>query len=409
MTRRRPGRTALRTGFSLLVAGAVLATGLPAQAAPRVPGGLPADVDAFPRYQAPTTCQSPQPGTLALAQLIRDAYGRQTIGTARDCPASGVPVSEHSDGRAVDWMLESTNPAQAALAEEFLTWLLATDANGNVAANARRLGVMYVIWNKQVWKTYNAAAGWQPYTGPDPHTNHIHLSLTFSGAARETSWWTGTTDPLRGHWIALGAERSVLGGDVGGRRTTAAGGVARKDYHYGTVYSSPTTPVREVHGGIRARFDRIGGVGTLGVPLTDELRTPRRTGAYNHFQHGSIYSSPATGSFEVRGAIRDRWAQLGWENGLGFPVSGDTRTPTKPGYYTHFEGGSVYWSPATGAHAVRGALRDAWARQGWENGRLGFPTRDEYPVPGGLRVDFQGGSITWDAARRTTSTSYTGN
>ncbi len=63
-------------------------------------------------------------------------------------------------------MLEATNPAQAALAGEFLTWLLATDSSGNVAANARRLGVMYVIWNRQVWKTYNAAAGWQPYTGP---------------------------------------------------------------------------------------------------------------------------------------------------------------------------------------------------------------------------------------------------
>ncbi|WP_432542490.1 LGFP repeat-containing protein [Kineococcus sp. SYSU DK002] len=399
MTRRPRWRTLLA---ATAAAGALLAGTTAAAAAPRTPAGLPAEAEPLAaRYQPPTTCGAPQPGTLAVAQLIRDAYGRQTIGTARDCPATGVPVSEHSDGRALDWMLNAADPAQAALAREFLTWLLADDARA-----ARRLGVMYVIWDRQVWKAYAPSAGWQPYTGPNPHTDHVHLSLTFSGAARETSWWTGTTDPLRGHWIALGAERSVLGGDVGGARTTNSAGVARKDFHYGSVYSSPTTPVREVHGAIRGRFDALGGVGTLGVPLTDELRTPRRPGAYNHFQHGSVYWSPATGAHAVRGAIRDRWAALGWENGIGFPTTGDTRTPVAPGYYTHFEGGSVYWSPATGAHAVRGAIRDAWARQGWENGRLGFPTTDEFSVPGGLRLEFQGGSITWDAARRTTSTTY---
>ncbi|PRY12571.1 LGFP repeat-containing protein [Kineococcus rhizosphaerae] len=383
-----------------LIAGLLAGAGS-AQAAPGKPPGLPADVDAYAaRYQAPITCGAPQAGTLALARLLREAYGKQTVGTARDCPASGVPVSEHSDGRAVDWMLDSANPAQAAVANEFLTWLLADDAT-----NARRLGVMYVIWNRQVWKAYDRTAGWQPYTGPNPHTDHVHVSLTFSGAAGETSWWTGTTDPLKGHWLALGGARSVLGGDLGAARTVSKSGVSRKDYHYGTVYSSPTTPVREVHGGIRARFDALGGVAVLGVPLTDETRTPRRPGAYSHFQFGSIYSSPATGSHDVRGAIRDRWAALGWENGLGFPTTNDTRTPRRAGYYTHFEGGSVYWSPATGAHAVRGALRDAWAGQGWENGPLGFPVAEERAVPGGLQLDFQGGSITWDAKRRTTSIS----
>ncbi|WP_328294896.1 hypothetical protein OG218_19600 [Kineococcus sp. NBC_00420] len=377
-----------------------------ASAAPRTPAGVPADVDALPaRYQAPISCAAPRPGTLALAQLIRDTYGKQTVGTSRDCPANGVPVSEHSDGRALDWALDAADPAQAALAQEFTTWLLAPDEQGNTAVNARRLGVMYVIWNRSVWKAYDPAAGWQPYTGPDPHTSHVHLSLTFSGAARETSWWSGTADPLTGHWIALGGDRSVLGADVGGRRTTSATGVQRRDYRYGSVYSSPTTPVREVHGAIAGRFTSLGATSALGAPLTDEQRTPQRAGAYNHFQGGSIYWSPATGAHEVRGAVRDRWAALGWETGLGFPTTGDQRTPTRPGTYTHFEGGSVYWSPSTGAHAVRGAFRDAWAASGWENGPLGFPVGEEHPLPGGLRLDFQGGYLVWDAVRRSTSIS----
>ena len=45
--------------------------------------------------------------------------------------------------------------------------------------NADRLGVLYVIWFKQIWLPGN---GWQPYThgNGEPnsdHTNHVHLSV----------------------------------------------------------------------------------------------------------------------------------------------------------------------------------------------------------------------------------------
>jgi len=390
------------------VAGLAAAVALPllaapaAQAAtlPRPPANLPAAVDAFAAYQPPVSCRAPQPGTLALRRLLLDTYGQQTIGTARACPADGVPVSEHSEGRALDWMLSAADPVQKARADEFLAWLLAPDAAGNPAANARRLGVMYVIFDAQVWKAYRPAAGWQPYAGAEDHTDHIHLSLTPAGAAGETSWWTGTADPLQGHWIRLGGNSSVLGPAVG-TVTTLASGSRCRTYRYGSVCGSATVPAREVHGAISGAWAAAGGVGGLGLPLTDETPTPRATGAFNHFQGGSVYWSPATGAHLVRGGIRDRWAALGWERGLGFPVTDDTPTPARTGWFTHFQGGSVYWSPATGAHAVRGAIRDRWAALGWERGWLGYPTSEERAVPGGLQLDFQGGWITYDTARRT--------
>jgi len=400
-TSRRTRLTALVAGLAATVAAPLLtAPAAQAEVLPRPPANLPADVDAFAAYQGPTSCQAPQPGTLALRQLLLDTYGRQTIGSARACPANGVPVSEHSEGRALDWMLSAADPAQKATADAFLAWLLAPDAAGNAAANARRLGVMYVIFNAQVWKAYRPGAGWQPYTGAEDHTDHIHLSLTPAGAARETSWWTGTADPLEGHWIRLGGERSVLGGPVSGPRTLAGGSRCRS-YRNGSVCGSPTVPAREVHGAISGAFNVAGGPGGLGLPLTDELATPGRTGAYNHFQGGSVYWSPATGAHVVRGGIRERWASLGWERGLGFPTTDDAPTPGRTGYYTHFQGGSVYFSPATGSHAVRGAIRDRWAALGWEKGWLGYPAGEEHAVPGGLQLDFQGGWITYDTARRT--------
>ncbi len=90
--------------------------------------------------------------------------------------------------------------------------------------------------------------------------------------------------------------------------------------------------------------------------------------------------------------------RLGWQSSaLGYPVTDELVTPGGVGRYNHFQTGSIYWTPATGAREVRGAIRDRWASTGWERGALGYPTSDEYGVPGGRRSDFQRGSIIWDA------------
>src|SRR3954452_5714603 len=56
---------------------------------------------------------------------------------------------------------------------------------------ARRYGIMYMIFNHKIWGSYNAAAGWRDYTGPNPHTDHIHVSFGWPGALEQTSYWTG--------------------------------------------------------------------------------------------------------------------------------------------------------------------------------------------------------------------------
>jgi hypothetical protein len=39
-----------------------------------------------------------------------------------------------------------------------------------------------------------------------------------------------------------------------------------------------------------------------------------------------------------------------------------------------------------------------YAEVGYENGPLGYPTSDEFDIPGGTRLDFQGGFIEWSPA-----------
>ena len=152
------------------------------------------------------------------------------------------------------------------------------------------------------------------------------------------------------------------------------------------------------------KYAALGGPGGfLGHPVDEgagsaEMPTADGRGRVRDFQGGSIYWSPTTGAFEVHGLIRVKWAQLGGERGfLGFPLTDELGTPDGIGRFNHFEGGSIYWTPETGAHEVHGAIRDRWQSMGWETSFLRYPTSDERtPSSGhGRFSEFQGGSIHW--------------
>ncbi len=151
---------------------------------------LPAALDVAVPYQGQTICDPrPRPGTLAFAQLMVGYYHMgSTDLIGRTC---GTDTSEHYDGRAWDWMLNVSNPDQEAVAQSVLTWLTAPDSQGRAGAMARRFGIMYIIHNRKMWRAYDTARGWADYTGSSPHTDHIHFSFTYDGAAKRTSWWTG--------------------------------------------------------------------------------------------------------------------------------------------------------------------------------------------------------------------------
>lgn len=177
-----------------------------------------------------------------------------------------------------------------------------------------------------------------------------------------------------------------------------------------TVYIAPATGRHLVCGAIFNRYAALGQTGgVLGFPTTDELTTPDGVGRYNHFSNngavGSIYWTPNTGAWEVYGAIRGRWAALGYERFLGYPTTGEMSTPDGIGRYNHFAKAdgpaSVYSTPGTGAVEVYGSIRALWASLGYERSCLGYPTRPEYPVSGGVQTDFQYGTITAGAAGAT--------
>ncbi|GAA4939937.1 LGFP repeat-containing protein [Actinomycetospora succinea] len=156
--------------------------------------------------------------------------------------------------------------------------------------------------------------------------------------------------PIRQKWLAL---RSVLAEpSVVESPTARSARVTRFSGANGAVYWSSATGAWAVYGTIGTRYDALGAAGSvLGLPRTDEKATPDGRGRYNQFQSGSIYWSPSTGAWPVRGPILTRWGQLGYErSSLGYP-KGDQRAVTG-GQRQDFERGYLRLNTATGAVTV---------------------------------------------------------
>ena len=189
---------------------------------------------------------------------------------------------------------------------------------------------------------------------------------------------------------------------VGGVEFGAGDGFYRL-YQNGAIYWKPQLGAFWVHGAIYFKYKELGGeAGFLGYPVTDETAAPDSIGRFNHFERGSIYWSPTTGAHEIHGAIRDKWASLGWEAFVsGYPTSDETDTPDGVGRCSRFERGVIYWTPDNGAWEVHGAILDKWLALGGIASYLGYPTSDEGPWndTAGRVSRFQRGKIAWTSPR----------
>ncbi|MBW8826529.1 MAG: hypothetical protein JF603_09300 [Acidobacteria bacterium] len=198
---------------------------------PRTDVAFGGSIEAFAAYEPQRTCDaSAKPGTLALRNLLLGQYdASSSLGIVRGCSVGGR--SEHKEGRAFDWRVRVNNPVQKAEAGNFIGRLLATDAYGNEAALARRMGIMYVIWNRQIWSAYRAADGWRPYSGVSAHTDHVHISMSWAGALGRTSYWTGVVNQNLPQVAAATVSRSTKSlattNVVARKKTTSAADAAK--------------------------------------------------------------------------------------------------------------------------------------------------------------------------------------
>ncbi|WP_088977194.1 coiled-coil domain-containing protein [Micromonospora coxensis] len=114
----------------------------------------------------PTTSGCVTPRTLHAYKEVRRAGFKRFAG----CYRPGGPW-EHPKGKACDWSLQNSG---------FAPWhnndtrMYGNNLTAFLIRNADRLGIYYVIWNRQIWFP---ATGWKSYSGPSNHTDHVHMSL----------------------------------------------------------------------------------------------------------------------------------------------------------------------------------------------------------------------------------------
>lgn len=164
----------------------------------------------------------------------------------------------------------------------------------------------------------------------------------------------------------------------------------------------------QVCGAIKDKYNQLGGPNSfLLFPKSNELTNPGNTGKRTEFLGGNIYWSTATGARPVAHDFLTKWGELGYESGfMKYPTT-DEIVLSNGGRRQEFQGGSIYFSFDTGAHAIYGLIRDRWRSLGAENSYLGYPTSDEqqttrYSQLGARQNVFQAGRVIANLSNNTT-------
>jgi hypothetical protein len=165
---------------------------------------------------------------------------------------------------------------------------------------------------------------------------------------------------------------------------------------------APAEPLKfPVTGAIGDAFNAAGGQSKLGNSTSPE-KALAAGAKYQDFTNGTIYWAPKINNGKamiVQGAIRDAYTKAGGPTGrLGLPTLTETTVPgllpsTPAGAWNDFEHGTIFWSPDSGAHPIEGKIRDQWLQAGGANG-LGAPKADAGKVGGKLSQDFVKGTIS---------------
>jgi len=155
---------------------------------------------------------------------------------------------------------------------------------------------------------------------------------------------------------------------------------------------------RNVTGALREKYDGLG----CGPGLPTSPRAAVEGGAQQFFDRGGLYRNADRGlTVWLKGAIDLEYRAVGAGSGpLGVPMTTARSLPTGRGRSctdcrrVAFVGGRIYWKGSVGAHALWGAVLDAYLGVGGAGGALGFPlTRVRTTTDGGRRAGFEHGRV----------------
>ena len=120
------------------------------------------------------------------------------------------------------------------------------------------------------------------------------------------------------------------------------------------------------------------------------------------FVHGKMFFTPATGAKSMSGAVLDKYEALGGPaaSDLGFPtineVPGLAGPDSRVSTFSASDKPVIFWTAEHGAFVVRGAINAAWDKLGSSGGVLGVPVGDETYDGEVATQAFSGGQVSWN-------------
>jgi hypothetical protein len=176
----------------------------------------------------------------------------------------------------------------------------------------------------------------------------------------------------------------------------------------GTMLATPVTAFAEPAADAVAAIDEKGTSFAaefpwFGAPAGAAMDV--KGGAMRDYEGGTVYYSKETGAHAMYGEILNRYKTLGGpESDLGFPKNDESDTGDGVGRFNEFsapEGAAIYWSPQSGAVVIKGKVLEAWNQSGGIKGPFGYPTADMSLIDGVQTAKFagpEGTEIQWSKA-----------
>ncbi len=220
-------------------------------------------------------------------------------------------------------------------------------------------------------------------------------------------YWSATTGAhdiygdIAGRYMNLSPTNLAgIGLPTSGETNGPLPGSRMNSFQRGGIYWSATTGAHDVYGEIHRRYGTLSDSSRarLGLPVSGEQSGGSTGSRRNVFQNGSIYWSPNTGAHEITGELWAKYQSMGGASSfLGLPVASVKSAGPAESLMSTLQGGAIFWSAATGANEVHGAIWAQYSAMGAGTSALGLPTSDEIagPQQGSRLNNFQRGRIVW--------------
>ncbi len=147
--------------------------------------------DGAPAYDDGANCSGDAtPGARTLRDVLVNAYPDiDSVGIYNCRVIAGTnSMSIHGVGRALDVMISPIDgEADNGAGDPIAAWLM---------TNAETLGLQGIIFDHTIWTTSRApGARVRPYTGENPHIDHLHVEINEQAAAQDLPWYSNPVGP----------------------------------------------------------------------------------------------------------------------------------------------------------------------------------------------------------------------